>query len=233
VTAFVLVHGAWHGGWCYKRTAAALRARGHDAFTPTLTGLADRSHLLTTAITLSTHVTDVVNLLRWEELDDVVLAGHSYGGMVISGVAERAADRLRALVYIDAFVPDDGQCLFDMQAPERRAGLEASAAASGGFMAPIPAEMFGVNAADRAWVDAQCTPQPIATFQEPIKLSGAADRLPKHYFLAEGWGPSRFPAQADKVRGRPGWTVRGFACGHDVMVDLPDELAEALIAAAR
>ncbi len=104
MSTFVLVHGAWHGGWCWKRVRGALQAQGHQVFTPTLTGVADRSHLLSREVNLETHITDVANLMLWEELSEVVLCGHSYGGAVISGVADRIPDRISALVYLDAFV---------------------------------------------------------------------------------------------------------------------------------
>ena len=109
MSAFVLVHGAWHGSWCWKRVRRALQARGHEVFTPTLTGVADRLHLLSPQVDLETHITDVTNLIRWEELADVVLCGHSYGGCVISGVADRVSDRIGALVYLDAFVLENAQ----------------------------------------------------------------------------------------------------------------------------
>src|SRR5580700_6619085 len=111
---FVLVHGAWHGGWCFARVAEILRAQGHRVFTPTLTGLGERVHLASTEITLSTHVTDIVNVVRYEDLHDVVLLGHSYGGMVISGVVEVVPERVGALVYLDAFVPENGESLLDL-----------------------------------------------------------------------------------------------------------------------
>jgi len=113
-STYVLVHGAWHGGWCWKKVAPALRAAGHVVYTPTLTGLGERAHLANPAIDLATHVADVVNLLEAEELDKVVLVGHSYGGMVVTGVADRAADRIGRLVYLDAANPKDGQSLVDV-----------------------------------------------------------------------------------------------------------------------
>jgi pimeloyl-ACP methyl ester carboxylesterase len=114
MATFVLVHGGWHGSWCWKRVRKALQARGHDVFTPTLTGVGERSHLLSPDVNLDTHITDVVNLIRWEELSGIVLCGHSYGGCVITGVADRLSDRVAALVYLDAFVPEDGQSLHDI-----------------------------------------------------------------------------------------------------------------------
>ncbi len=113
MSTFVLVHGAWHGAWCWKRVRSALEKQGHQVFTPTLTGVADRSHLSSPEVNLESHIADVVNVIRWEELSNVVLCGHSYGGAVISGVADRIADRIGALVYLDAFVPENGQSLHD------------------------------------------------------------------------------------------------------------------------
>ncbi len=111
MSTYVLVHGAWHGSWCWKRVRKALQQQGHEVFTPTLTGLGERSHLLSQQINLETHITDVVNLIKWEELSDVILCGHSYGGAVISGAADRITDKISALVYLDAFVLDNGQTL--------------------------------------------------------------------------------------------------------------------------
>src|SRR6202040_1266512 len=134
---FVLVHGAWHGSWCWKRVRKALQARGHDVFTPTLTGVGERSHLLSPDVNLDTHITDVVNLIRWEELSDVVLCGHSYGGCVVTGVADRLPDRIGAMVYLDAFTPEDGESLLDiLPGPKRIQLLEATAREGEGWMMP-------------------------------------------------------------------------------------------------
>ena len=163
---FVLVHGAWHGEWCYARVAEILRARGHGVCTPTMTGLGERSHLPTPNITLSLYVTDIANVLRWEDLHDVVLCGHSYGGNVITGVVEAVPDRIAALVYLDAFVPDDGESLHLV--PEASsARLVEIAAANGGFITPAPAAVFGVNERDRAYVDANSVPQPLDDARMP------------------------------------------------------------------
>jgi pimeloyl-ACP methyl ester carboxylesterase len=151
MTTFVLVHGGGHGGWCWKRVAARLRHAGHEVFTPTLTGLGERAHLLHEGIDLNTHIQDIVGVLQWEELADVVLCGHSYGGMVITGVADKAPAQLRALVYLDAFLPADGQSLMDLVFPERVASFRDYARTKGaGFrVAPIPAEVLAVNRQDR------------------------------------------------------------------------------------
>jgi pimeloyl-ACP methyl ester carboxylesterase len=132
MATFVLVHGAWHGSWCWKRVRKALQAEGHDVFTPTLTGIAERSHLISPQVDLDTHIADVVNLIRWEELTDVVLCGHSYGGCVITGAADRVAERIKALVYLDAFILGDGQGLHDILPPEVRDAGWTSSKSKGG-----------------------------------------------------------------------------------------------------
>src|SRR5262245_38762532 len=124
MVAFVLVHGAWHGGWCWKKVAPLLRQAGHEVYTPTLTGLGERSHLVHPEVRLETHIRDVLQVLEFEDLRDVVLVGWSYGGMMVPGVADRAAERLRHLVYLDADVPGDGQCSLDLEPPETRTECE-------------------------------------------------------------------------------------------------------------
>src|SRR4051812_30047626 len=112
-TTFVLVHGAWHGGWCYDEVAKRLRSEGYDVYTPTLTGLGERSHLLSPEINLDTHIQDVLNVIRWQDLETIVLCGHSYGGMVVTGVADVVPDRIASLVYLDAYVPRSGESVWD------------------------------------------------------------------------------------------------------------------------
>jgi len=232
MSTYVLVHGAWHGSWCWKRVRAILQAQGHDVFTPTLTGVGERSHLLSPQVNLDTHINDVVNLIRWEELSDVVLCGHSYGGCVVSGVADRIADRIGALVYLDAFVLENGQSLHDTLPPEMRSmQLELSLQTGEGWkVPPIPAEAFHVNAEDRDWVNGQCTVQSLATFQQPLHLTGAIDRITNVTFiLANGWAPSPFPQFCERAKAK-GWKTVAVGCGHDVMLDQPEELAQELLA---
>ncbi len=238
MATFVLVHGAWHGGWCYRDTAAALRAAGHTVFTPTHSGVGERFHQSAENITLETHIRDVCGCIEWEELNDIVLVGHSYGGMVISGVADRMAERIRALVYLDAFLPQNGDSLNGLiqkaLPPEVAAQFLAgfrSAAAEGhsGLMQPIPAEMFNVRADNRAWVDRRCRPQALATFEMPALLSGNLDKVATRlYILADGWDPSPFRHFAAQVDGKPGWRLVKMPSSHDVMVDMPKELAAEL-----
>lgn len=238
MATFVLVHGAWHGGWCWRDTARALRAAGHEVHTPTHTGVGQRFHLSSEAITLETHIRDVLGCIESEELNDVILCGHSYGGMVITGVADRLGDRVKALVYLDAFVPEHGDSLnglIDKALPPEVAaqfvGGFRGAALEGhsGLMQPIPAEMFNVSAANRAWVDRRCVPQALATFEMPMLLRGGSNpALKRVYILADAWEPSPFRHFAAQSAER-GWDVVKMPCGHDVMVDMPKELAAELV----
>lgn len=236
---FVLVHGAWHGGWCYRETANALRAAGHTVFTPTHTGVGERFHQSRENVTLETHIRDVCGCIEWEELDDVILVGHSYGGMVITGVADRMSDRIRSLVYLDAFVPEHGDSLNGLLSkalvPEVAAQFLGAFRGTAlqdhsGLMQPIPAEMFNIGAANRERVDRLCRPQALATFEMPLLLTGAGDKIKERlYILADNWDPSPFRYFAAKVEGAAGWRVLKMATSHDVMVDMPDELAAALV----
>jgi pimeloyl-ACP methyl ester carboxylesterase len=233
MTTFVLVHGAWHGGWCYKRVARLLRQAGHEVYTPTLTGLGERAHLINRAIDLDTHVQDIVGVIRCEELSDIVLCGHSYGGMVVTGVAEQIAAKIRSLVYLDAFVPENGKCLFDYLPAEHSRQMRDDAAQNGeGYkITPVSAAAFAVNARDAAWVDAMCVKQPLATFEQKLEVSGR--QVPKRvYMLATGRERTPFQQFGARFKDDRGWQFVSFACGHDVMLDLPQELAAALIAAA-
>lgn len=232
MSTYVLVHGAWRGGWIWKRVRRELQARGHEVFTPTLTGVGERSHLLTPQVNLETHIADVINLIRWEELSDVVLCGHSYAGCVVSGAADRMPEKIGALVYLDAFVPEDDQSLHDTLPPEaRNEQLEAVRKVGDGWkMPPIPPEVFNVNAQDRHWLVRQSTMHPLACFQQPLRLTGAINRIGDiTYILATGWGPSPFPQFYDKAKAK-GWKTLTMTCGHDVMLDRPQELAQELLA---
>ena len=212
----------------------ALTAHGHTVFTPTLTGLCERSHLLSPDVDLQTHIDDIANLIRWEELTDIVLVGHSYGGCVISGVADRMSDRIAALVYLDAFVLESGQSLHDTLPAEHRQGqLDAAKAHGDGWrVPPIPAAVFNVNAADRSWVDDQCTDQPLASFQQKLHLDPSTPAVGSiHYIYAGDWEGTPFTGFYERAKAR-GWSTREIACGHDIMLDRPEELTAALLQAA-
>lgn len=193
--------------------------------------MGERSHLLSPDVNLDTHVGDVVNCIHWEELSDVILCGHSYGGAVIRGAADRVADRIGALVYLDAFVPDHGQSVHDLLPEEMRdRQLELATTVGDGWkVPPIAPEAFQVNLQDREWVGRQCTFQPLGTFQQSLSLTGALDQIKNvTYILAGGWGPSPFPVFYDKAK-TDGWKTLTIDCGHDVMLDEPEQLVKALV----
>lgn len=228
---FVLVHGAWHGGWCYARVRERLEAEGHQVFTPTLTGLGDRSHLLDSRPDLSTHIQDIVNLVLWEDLHEIDLVAHSYGSWVASGALETIHARVRSVVFIDCYLPENGQQLADFGRPEAAAELwEARRTGAAGRPAPSAAEFGVVDAADRRWVDSKTTPQPIGPSFEPIRLTGARDLVPiKGYIRVPSYRSPRFDKVREQLAADPGWTVRDAPGGHDVMIDEPDLLTQLLL----
>ena len=230
---YVLVHGAWHGGWCWKRVAPLLRAAGADVYTPTLAGLGERAHRAGPDIDLDTHVQDVVSFLEYEDLQGVVLVGHSYGGMVIRGVADRAPGRLARLVYLDAFVPEDGQALLDFVPPEGRAGMIQLAQARGdGWRVPARTpEQFGVRAdADVRWVAPRLVAQPLQTFLQPLQLTGPATPLPRMYIRCAAYEEgSPFGQFGERFRRDPSWRYREIATGHDAMITEPAALTALLL----
>ncbi len=230
---FVLVHGAWHGGWCWRRVADLLEKQGHKVFTPTLTGLGERSHLMRPGINVSTHITDVVNLMKWEELSGVVLCGHSYGGMVVSGVAEQMSAKIASIVFLDAFLPDDGEAMAGLTSQAVQDGLKAAAERGDIGVPPRSAAAFLVNEKDQAWVDAMCVPQPIGTMTEKLKLTGARERIGKKaYIRASAYPNPGFDKALARVKADRSWRVYEVPCGHDVMVDMPERLAEILVEVA-
>ncbi|MBB6142511.1 pimeloyl-ACP methyl ester carboxylesterase [Silvibacterium bohemicum] len=231
---FVLVHGGWRGGWIWKRVAQLLRKDGHDVYTPTLTGLADRSHILHAGINLSTHIQDIVNLIKFEELDDFVLCGHSYGGMVISGVADQMSERISSLVYLDAWFPQNGDSIMTLT-PEtyRLMHLKDVGQYGGVALPPIPAAILHVNEQDRAWVDSMTTLQPFGSMTEAIRLQGNHLQIKKKIFtLASAWEPNPFRQFYERLQRDPAWLTRTIESGHDAMLDKPGEVANLLREAA-
>jgi pimeloyl-ACP methyl ester carboxylesterase len=230
---FVLVHGAWCGGWIWERCASLLRAEGHHVYMPTLTGLGERSHLISSSINLSTHIQDVLNLIKFEQLTDVVLCGHSYGGMIITAVADAIPEKIVSLVYLDAFLPSDGDSMASLTGPIM-IDVVGSASEHGGLaMSPMPFELFSFNQSDIAMLTRLCTPQPVATFFEPVKLSGKYQLVRgKHYILATGWSHSPFEAFMMSVREDDAWTIETLPTGHAVMLDDPASVARLLALAA-
>jgi pimeloyl-ACP methyl ester carboxylesterase len=230
---FVLVHGAWHGGWCWRRVADRLERLGHKVYAPSLTGLGDRAHLITNRINVSTHITDITNIIRFEDLSDIVLVGHSYAGFVISCVAERALPQIRSLVFLDAYVPQNGQSIYSMSSEKLRETVNAAVKRGETGMAPARAAYFNVNEKDRAYVDSKCTPQPVGTYNEPLTITGARERVAKKtYIRAKGFNAPGFDAVVTRLRGDSSWKIHDMPCGHDAMIDMPERLTELLLAAA-
>ncbi len=232
---FVLVHGAWHGGWCWNAVAGRLRERGHTVHTPTQTGLGERAHLLSKSITLDTFIDDIANVIKCEDLDDIVLVGHSFAGSSISGVADRMPERIRRLVYLDATILENGQTPFSRLPKEVvSTRIRAAEESSGGLSVPTPpAAAFGVtDPAQAKWLQARLTPHPLSTFVSPLKLAHkVGNGLPATYIVCADpiYGPLQ--SSRDWLQ-KSGMTVREIKTGHDAMVTAPDVLTEMLIAEA-
>lgn len=241
---FVLVHGAWHGAWCWRRVADPLLAQGHRVQAVTLTGLADRAHLLSPLVTLETHIADVMNTIAAEELEDVVLAVHSYAGMLGTAVADRMPERLRRLVYVDAVVPKPGESWSSTQASATREARLAAAQASPdySFPAPDPA-VFGLAAEDHAWVQRRQTAHPGHTYQAPLQFDAQrVAQVPRTFIDCTRPALGTIDVIRKRVRdarfwdgawvGGGGARVVELATGHDPMVSAPGELTRLLLEAA-
>jgi pimeloyl-ACP methyl ester carboxylesterase len=233
-TTFVLIHGAWGGGWNYQRVGDALQARGHRVYAPSLTGCGERAHLLNGAINLSTHIADVVNLFKYEGIERAVLVGHSYGGMVITGAADRIPERIGALVYLDAFLPESGQSLWDINIPANTARYVASAGDAGGYAIPSPpASFWNLNENDVPLYEQLTGPHPLACFTERLALTGAHSGIERKIYVwaTELGRPSPFKPFYEKCKADPAWETHALACGHEVMMDLPERTTEILLGA--
>jgi pimeloyl-ACP methyl ester carboxylesterase len=226
MATFVICHGAWSAGWAWKKVRPLLRARGHEVFTPTYTGLGERAHQASPAVDLETHIADVLGVLECEDLRDIVLLGHSYGGMVATGVADRAAARLRQIIYLDAFVPAAGQSLMDL-APQRRAGVAAPAPAGDNLadwqIAPNPPPP-DTTAADIAWITPRRRPQPKQTFLQKLELANGEVRLPRSYIYCTRKDEGDVFAQFRRLKNDPKWSYFEIDASHSPNVTAPEAL---------
>ncbi|MER7006034.1 alpha/beta fold hydrolase [Dactylosporangium sp. NPDC000555] len=215
---FVLVPGMCHGGWCFEEATQDLRAHGHTVHPLTLTGLSERSHLLHGGVNLDTHIQDVTAVLAAENIRDAVLVGHSYGGMVITGVADRAAERVDSLVYVDAMVPNDGDSCWSLVSDQERQWY-LDVVDNGYGVRPLP------------FFDARATPHPIASLLQPLRLTGDLAHLRRRdYLYAAGWeAQSPFTPVYQRLRDDPSWTTHALAGGHNLMRDTPQELLKILL----
>jgi thioesterase domain-containing protein len=230
-TTFVLVHGAWHGGWCWRRVVPLLRGAGHEVFTPSLTGLGDRAHLSRPEINLDTHIQDILMLIDMEDLDDIVLVGHSYAGMIITGVADRAPSKIHRLVYLDAFLPENGKAQIDYIPPKRAAPMVKEGEETG-MVNPLPLNLFGVTKPeDVACASKHLVKQPYHTMSQPIKLSNeaATSRLLKTYVYCSSPATGSFDQFAAKLRNDPAWQFFEMKTGHNSMIIDPEGLAKVLL----
>jgi pimeloyl-ACP methyl ester carboxylesterase len=234
MATYVLVHGGGHGGWCYAKVKRLLEADRHEVFAPSLTGLAERSHLVSPAVDLDMHITDVVEVLRYWDLHDVVLVGHSYGGMVVTGVADRAAERIGKLVYLDAANPTNGQSLVDVAGPVIESVRPMGSVVGGVELVLLPAPgaaaFYGVTEpGDLAWMDERLTGHPWRCFEQPLVLTNEAAlwAIPQYHIICESTLASRDTRLIEQARaeGRM-WHID---TGHDLMITEPEFVAGALI----
>jgi pimeloyl-ACP methyl ester carboxylesterase len=234
MATFVLVHGAWAGSLGWRPIAQRLRSAGHEVYTPCLTGLGERKHLVSRQIDLSTHIQDVMGVIDEEDLSDLVLVGHSYGGMVVTGVADAMPNRIASLVYLDAFLPESGDTLFGIVPSGPGAVRIAPLPGADWLVAPPPIEAFGEpSEATRDFAARKLSAHPLACFTQPLMLTGGINRIRrKAYIYCNDPHPTTFTRFYEKVRNAPGWTVHTLPCTHIAQVDMPDELTALLLQAA-
>ena len=227
---FVVAHGAWSAGWTWKKMRPLMRAAGHELVTPSYTGIGERSHLAHAGIDLDHHITDVLQVLTFEDLTEVVLIGHSYGGMVATGVADRAASRIRQIIYLDAFAPRHGESAMSLQPAAVQERMRAAVAAQGeGWRVPANPMPPDTAAEDVAWAMPKRVMQPVKTLQQPIELTGAVDKLPRSYIYCTRSGPGDvFRQFADRAQSEPGWRYVEMDASHNPHITCPEALMKVL-----
>ena len=221
---FLVCHGAWGGGWSWKKMRPLMQAAGHRLLTPTYTGLGERTHLANPAIDLESHIQDILNVINYEDLGDIVLLGHSYGGMVATGVADRARGKIAQLIYLDAFVPRDGQSLFDLNQPGRAPMREAAGSGDGWRVPPNPTPP-DTPEADLAWLSARRVPMPVKCFETKLGLQNGEPNLPRSYIYATRATPAdTFGQFARRAKSEPGWRYFEIDASHSPNVTAPEAL---------
>ena len=226
MATFLVAHGAWAAGWAWKKMPPLMNAMGHRFITPTYTGLGERAHLSNPSIDLDTHIQDVLGVIEYEELQDFILIGHSYGGMVATGVADRAADRISRLVYLDAFVPKNGQCLFDLVSAENRdRSIKLAESDGDGWLVPPNPMPADTPEEDRRWADPKRVPLPIKTVQQPLYLIHDSVPMPISYIYCTR--DNTFDQFARRAR-EEGWDYHELDSSHNPHITIPDQLATLL-----
>lgn len=225
---FLVCHGAWSAGWAWKKMHPLMHAAGHRLVTPTCTGLGEQQHLADPSIDLETHIQDILNVIKYEDLRDVVLIGHSYGGMVATGVADRARSCISQMIYLDAFVPRDGQSLFDLNEPARSHMRELAKAGDGWRVAPNPTPA-DTPQADIEWLSERRVDMPISCFETKLRLRGGELTLPRSYIYATRITPAdTFGQFASRARSAPGWKYHEIDASHSPNVTAPEALMKLL-----
>jgi pimeloyl-ACP methyl ester carboxylesterase len=229
MATFVVAHGAWSAGWAWKKMHPLMSQAGHRLVTPTYTGLGERAHLAHPDVDLEAHILDLLGVLRCEDLQGVILVGHSYGGMVATGIADRARERIAELVYLDAFAPKDGESALDLQPAERRDEMRERARAHGDGWRVSPNPMPpDTSEADRAWAEPRRIPHPIKTFEQRLRLQNGEPALPRHYIYCTRSGPGDvFRRFYDRAR-RESWQTYEIDASHNPHITAPETLARLL-----
>jgi pimeloyl-ACP methyl ester carboxylesterase len=231
-STFLVAHGAWSAGWAWKKMHPLMAAAGHRLITPTYTGLGEREHLANPSIDLETHILDMLGVIRFEQLSDFILIGHSYGGMVATGVADRVPERIKKLVYLDAFVPKDGQALIDLMPAETRQRMRAGVAAGDGWRAPPNPPPPDTSADDVKWIQALRMPQPFKCFETPLRLRNGDSKLSRTYVYCQlKTADDTFRQFAERAK-RERWDYREIDASHSPHVTAPDALTSLLSAIA-
>ena len=227
-TTILVAHGAWSAGWAWKKMHPLMAAAGHRLVTPTQTGLGEREHLANPSVDLETHIQDLLGVIKHEELKDFVLIGHSYGGMVATGVADRVPELISKFIYLDAFVPKDGQALVDILGPEGARGMRESAKAGDGWRVPSNPPSPDTSAEDLKWIQAHRLPHPLKCFETPVKLRNGDTKIPRAYIYAKRAPPAdTFRQFAERAKSEH-WDYREIDASHSPHITAPEALAALL-----